>query len=47
MKFDLKKEFETMECLEEAERSCLFCLLESRLEFIYGSAIGIAYLLDP
>ncbi|KAH9247467.1 hypothetical protein BASA81_014917 [Batrachochytrium salamandrivorans] len=36
-----------MNCLSDAERLYLLQLLQSRLDFLYGDAIGIAYLLDP
>ncbi|KAH6569533.1 hypothetical protein BASA62_004806 [Batrachochytrium salamandrivorans] len=39
--------YEMMSCLSGAERSYLLQLLQSRLDFLYGDAIGIAYLLDP
>ncbi|KAH6599399.1 hypothetical protein BASA50_003095 [Batrachochytrium salamandrivorans] len=43
----MKEQYEMMNCLSDAERSYLLQLLQSRLDFLYGDAIGIAYLLDP
>ncbi|KAH6600654.1 hypothetical protein BASA50_002114 [Batrachochytrium salamandrivorans] len=43
----MKQQYEMMNCLSGAERSYLLQLLQSRLDFLYGDAIGIAYLLDP
>ncbi|KAH6600446.1 hypothetical protein BASA50_002303 [Batrachochytrium salamandrivorans] len=39
--------YNMMSCLSGAERSYLLQLLQSRLDVLYGDAIGIAYLLDP
>lgn len=44
---DLTQSFASLDCLEQSERTYLSDLLESRMHFIYGDAIGIAYLLDP
>ncbi|KAH9275086.1 hypothetical protein BASA83_002309 [Batrachochytrium salamandrivorans] len=43
----MKEQYEMMNCLSDAERLYLLQLLQSRLDFLYGDAIGIAYLLDP
>ncbi|KAH6594297.1 hypothetical protein BASA50_006768 [Batrachochytrium salamandrivorans] len=43
----MKEQYNMMSCLSGAERSYLLQLLQSRLDFLYGDAIGIAYLLDP
>ncbi|KAH9272849.1 hypothetical protein BASA83_004737 [Batrachochytrium salamandrivorans] len=43
----MKEQYEMMSCLSDAERFYLLQLLQSRLDFLYGDAIGIAYLLDP
>ncbi|KAH6596133.1 hypothetical protein BASA50_005430 [Batrachochytrium salamandrivorans] len=43
----MKEQYEMMSCLSDAERFYLLQLLQSRLYFFYGDAIGIAYLLDP
>ncbi|KAH6563512.1 hypothetical protein BASA62_008475 [Batrachochytrium salamandrivorans] len=43
----MKEQYEMMNCLFDAERFYLLQLLQSRLDFLYGDAIGIAYLLDP
>ncbi|KAH6563587.1 hypothetical protein BASA50_003192 [Batrachochytrium salamandrivorans] len=43
----MKEQYEMMGCLSSAEKSYLLQLLQSRLDFLYGDAIGIAYLLDP
>ncbi|KAH9266681.1 hypothetical protein BASA83_010356 [Batrachochytrium salamandrivorans] len=43
----MKEQYEMMGCLSGAERFYLLQLLQSILDFLYGDAIGIAYLLDP
>ncbi|KAH9253107.1 hypothetical protein BASA81_008941 [Batrachochytrium salamandrivorans] len=43
----MKQQYEMMNCLSDAERFYLLQLLQSRLDFLYRDAIGIAYLLDP
>ncbi|KAH9269503.1 hypothetical protein BASA83_008453 [Batrachochytrium salamandrivorans] len=43
----MKEQYEMMNCLSDAERFYLLQLLQSRLDFLYGDAIRIAYLLDP
>ena len=43
---DLKNQYESMECLEELKKTYLLGLLQARMDFLYGNAIGIAYLLD-
>ncbi|KAH6595817.1 hypothetical protein BASA50_005544 [Batrachochytrium salamandrivorans] len=43
----MKEQYKMMSCLSDAERFYLLQLLQSRLDFLYGDAIGIAYLLDP
>jgi hypothetical protein len=43
----MKKYFEDEECLVDAERLYILKLVEERLCFMYGDAIGISYLLDP
>ncbi|KAH6593564.1 hypothetical protein BASA50_005807 [Batrachochytrium salamandrivorans] len=43
----IKEQYEVMSCLSDAERSYFLQLLQSILDFLYGDAIGIAYLLDP
>lgn len=47
LNFQMKKHFEEMIALTETERMYLLNLLQSRSDFLYGDAIGIAYLLDP
>jgi hypothetical protein len=47
LKIDLKLAFESLDCLVEGEKHYLLGLLESRMEFLYGDAFGVAYLLDP
>ncbi|KAH9271444.1 hypothetical protein BASA83_006287 [Batrachochytrium salamandrivorans] len=43
----MKEQYEMMGCLSGAEGFYLLQLLQLRLYFLYGDAIGIAYLLDP
>ncbi|KAH9273338.1 hypothetical protein BASA83_004337 [Batrachochytrium salamandrivorans] len=43
----MKQSYENMNCLSSEERSYILNLVRERLEFMYGDAIGIAYLLDP
>ncbi|KAH9255956.1 hypothetical protein BASA81_005992 [Batrachochytrium salamandrivorans] len=38
----MKEQYEMMNCLSDAERFYLLQLLQSRLDFLYGDAIGIA-----
>jgi hypothetical protein len=47
LKIHLKVTYESLDCLQERERQYLLQLLESRMEFLYGDAIGMAYVLDP
>jgi hypothetical protein len=46
-KVAFKKDFQSMDGLVVNERSYLLHLLEKRMDFLYGDAIGFAYLLDP
>jgi hypothetical protein len=43
----MKEAYENMAGLSIAERKYLLKLVDERLEFMYGDAIGVAYLLDP
>lgn len=43
----MKQTYENMSCLSIGERSYILNLVWERLEFMYGDAIGIAYILDP
>ncbi|KAH9267272.1 hypothetical protein BASA83_010005 [Batrachochytrium salamandrivorans] len=43
----MKEQYEMMGCLSGAKGFYLVQLLQLRLDFLYGDAIGIAYLLDP
>ncbi|KAH6565695.1 hypothetical protein BASA62_007095 [Batrachochytrium salamandrivorans] len=43
----MKEQYEMMSCLSGAKGFYLLQLLQSRLDFLYGDAIGITYLLDP
>ncbi|KAH6569518.1 hypothetical protein BASA50_000149 [Batrachochytrium salamandrivorans] len=43
----MKEQYEVMSCLSGAKGFYLLQLLQSILDFLYGDAIGIAYLLDP
>lgn len=43
----MKESFANMSCLSSEERCYISNLIDERLEFMYGDAIGIAYLLDP
>jgi hypothetical protein len=47
LKIDLKLAFESLDCLVEVEKHYLLGLIESRMEILYGDAIGVAYPLDP
>ncbi len=42
-----KKEFQSMKDLADNERCYLISLLEKRMDFLYGDAIGFECLLDP
>ena len=43
----MKQSNENMNCLSSEERSYILKLVVDRLEFMYGDAIGISYILDP
>ncbi|KAI9922119.1 hypothetical protein PsorP6_001927 [Peronosclerospora sorghi] len=43
----IPESYENMICLSNEERSYILNLVKERLCFMYGDAIGIAYLLDP